>query len=178
MESYHGNSKLAASYLFAGLQRKREKEGETKGCLSFTLFAMSRKYQNHEGPDPIKVCVSRPWYLIPLCHKAPLLLKNLLSKQESHCGPGWHFPPLALRRTFVGYSDSMPHTPSSCWKHSLKQQMCITPRLKVVPQQKLLFYSCLSNICQKRQHPDVAGNCWRHYRMMAYCWFRSVEFCY
>lgn len=44
VESYHGNSKLATSYLYDGLQRKREEEGQTKGCLSFTLFAMSRKY--------------------------------------------------------------------------------------------------------------------------------------
>lgn len=30
MASYHGNSKLATSYLFSGLQRKQERDGENE----------------------------------------------------------------------------------------------------------------------------------------------------
>lgn len=93
VESYHGNSKLATSYLFAGFtERGRAKEKQSVVFHSVFIFLILS--QSHEKSkrlgwiDPIND--SKMWHLSPLCHRAPLLSKIAQEDiTEAHCCIGW-----------------------------------------------------------------------------------------
>ncbi len=49
-----------------------------------------------------------------------------------------------ITNTHTVYSDSIPRTPSCCWKYSLEHQMWINPQLKIIPN-KCTIYFCLKS---------------------------------
>ncbi len=71
-----------------------------------------------------------------LCRRALFLQKQLHT----------HFTFITMNTHTVVYFESIPHTPSCCFKHSPEHQMCINPQLKIVPD-KCTIYLLYGNVC-------------------------------